>query len=81
MATTSSKGLGGRDGTDSQVGRRIADCLVLSLVSYADFVFVGFLHFLRRTVGDEKFRRVGEWEPELMVLYKACEEWLQRDSY
>ncbi|KAM5354961.1 hypothetical protein ACJ41O_001607 [Fusarium nematophilum] len=49
-------------------------------VSYGDFVLVGFLHFLRRAVGDEKFKRVEGW-PEVITLYQACEKWLQRDKY
>ncbi|KAF5013141.1 hypothetical protein FDECE_861 [Fusarium decemcellulare] len=49
-------------------------------VSFADFILVGFLHFLKRAAGDEEFRRVEEW-PEIVALYQACAKWLQRDSY
>ncbi|KAH6689779.1 hypothetical protein F5X68DRAFT_204266 [Plectosphaerella plurivora] len=49
-------------------------------VSYADFVFVGFLHFLRRAVGDKEFERLREW-PEVMALYDACSKWLERADH
>ncbi|KAH7363320.1 hypothetical protein B0T11DRAFT_92724 [Plectosphaerella cucumerina] len=49
-------------------------------VSYADFIFVGFLHFLKRAVGEKDFERLKEW-PEIIALYEACGKWLERDSH
>jgi hypothetical protein len=48
-------------------------------VSYSDFVFVGFMHFIHRMVGDEEFKRFEQW-PEIMAQYKACSKWFERDS-
>ncbi|KAI9155606.1 Cuticle-degrading protease [Paramyrothecium foliicola] len=48
-------------------------------VSYADFILVSFLHFVKRMEGDEDFKRLNEW-PEIIALYKACEPWLQKDK-
>lgn len=49
-------------------------------MSYADFVIVGMLHFLKRAVGDKEFERLNEW-PEVVALHKACAKWLERDGY
>ncbi|KAK4693882.1 hypothetical protein P7C71_g3598, partial [Lecanoromycetidae sp. Uapishka_2] len=50
------------------------------IVSYADFVIVSVLHFIKRI--DEKiFERVVQIEPALKELYDASREWLKRDDY
>lgn len=55
-------------------------------VSYADFVFVGFLRFMDRieVLGDvldacEKGRSGGKEAAE--EVYKECAKWLERDDY
>ncbi|QDS72629.1 hypothetical protein FKW77_002275 [Venturia effusa] len=49
-------------------------------VSYADFVFVSFLQFLRRS--DERaFTKVLAIDDAFEKVYEACGKWLERDSY
>ena len=48
--------------------------------SFADFVLVGLLQFIKRT--DEKnFDRLVGIEPALKELYDAAKPWLERDDY
>lgn len=50
------------------------------LVSYADFVIVSILHWMKRL--DERFyeRAVGI-EPALKHVYEASKQWLERDDH
>ncbi|KAM0323885.1 hypothetical protein ACHAQA_008466 [Verticillium albo-atrum] len=48
--------------------------------SYADFIYVGMLHFIRRTAGEGKFQRALGYEVEVQRLYEACAKWLERDA-
>ncbi|KAF1991367.1 hypothetical protein K402DRAFT_367884 [Aulographum hederae CBS 113979] len=48
-------------------------------VSYADFVFVGFLEWARRSCG-ETYERLVKDEPAFALLRQACEPWLARDD-
>ncbi|KAL2754211.1 hypothetical protein ACRALDRAFT_1070059 [Sodiomyces alcalophilus JCM 7366] len=50
-------------------------------VSYADFVYVGLIEFIRRTKGIEDYNRIVGWEKEIGVLYDACAKWLARDDH
>jgi glutathione S-transferase len=51
-------------------------------VSYADFILVGFLQFLKRLSCDnDLFNRVVQIDQSFLVLYQACAEWLKRDDY
>ncbi|KIW01904.1 hypothetical protein, variant [Verruconis gallopava] len=51
-----------------------------SYPSYADFVTVGALQCLKRA--DEiVFQKLVGLEPELLKLYDACREWLERDDH
>ncbi|KEY66741.1 hypothetical protein S7711_06787 [Stachybotrys chartarum IBT 7711] len=47
--------------------------------SWADCIFAGFLHFLKRAVGPEGFKRLEEW-PEIIAYYDACGKWLEKDD-
>ncbi|ROT40781.1 hypothetical protein SODALDRAFT_343061 [Sodiomyces alkalinus F11] len=49
-------------------------------VSYADFVYVGLVEFIRRTKGIEYYNRVVGWEKEIGALYDACAKWVERDD-
>lgn len=50
------------------------------IVSYADFVIVAALHFMKRA--DEKiYERAIQIEPALTELYEASQEWLKRDDH
>lgn len=49
-------------------------------VSYADFVVVGALHFLKR-IDTRYYDRIVAIEPAFNKLYEACERWLERDSH
>lgn len=49
-------------------------------MSYADFVIVSFLEFLK-VVDQEFFDRIVKVEPAFGKLYEACEPWLKRNSY
>lgn len=49
-------------------------------VSYADFVVVGALHFLR-SIEERLFERVISIEPCLKTLYDACGGYLERKSH
>ncbi|KAK5141931.1 hypothetical protein LTR04_002392, partial [Oleoguttula sp. CCFEE 6159] len=46
-------------------------------VSYADFVVVSLLQFLKRT-GDDLYERMVAYDPAYSKLYEACAEWLAR---
>jgi len=48
--------------------------------SYADFVIVGALHFLR-VVEEDLYNRVIKIEPAFDKLYDASSPWLKRDDY
>ncbi|OAK98600.1 hypothetical protein IQ06DRAFT_294972 [Phaeosphaeriaceae sp. SRC1lsM3a] len=48
-------------------------------VSYADFIFVGMLHFMRR-IDEKLFERFCEFDPAFEKLYEACGEWLKKDD-
>ena len=50
------------------------------LVSYADFVFVGFLTFMKR-IDEKVYEKLVEMEPEFGRVYEACGEWLKRDDH
>jgi glutathione S-transferase len=51
-------------------------------VSYADFIVVGFLQFLKRLSYDnDLFSRVVQIDQSFLALYEACAEWLKRDDY
>jgi hypothetical protein len=50
------------------------------LVSYADFVLVGFLRFTQ-CAGHDILDRVVEMEPAFGVLYGASTKWLLRDDH
>ena len=49
-------------------------------VSYADFIVVGALHFLKR-IEARLYERFISIEPAFGKLYEACEVWLARDSH
>ena len=49
------------------------------IVSYADFVILGFLQFCKR-IDQRYLDRVVEMEPVLGRLYAASEGWLARDT-
>lgn len=52
-------------------------------VSYADFVFVSFLHFVRRVDREgDVFERVLGLDDKggFERLYEACKVWLERDT-
>lgn len=51
----------------------------LMAVSYADFIFVGMLHFMRR-IDEKLFERFCEFDPAFEKLYEACGEWLKKDD-
>lgn len=54
--------------------------LIDVIVSYADFVIVGALHFMKRA--DENiYERAIHIEPALKVVYDASQEWLIRDDH
>lgn len=48
-------------------------------VSYADFIFVGFLHFLKR-VDIAVFDRFVFIDPTFTKIYEASKEWLNKDD-
>lgn len=54
-------------------------------VSYADFVIVGFLHFVRRVGGEERWEKIvhGDWDEDkkLEDMYERCKQWLTRDGH
>jgi glutathione S-transferase len=48
-------------------------------VSYADFIFVGMMHMMKR-MDEEVFQRFLEFDPVFGKLYEACEPWLKKDD-
>ena len=48
-------------------------------VSYADFIFVGMLHFMRR-IDEGLYKRYCEFDPAFEKLYDACGEWLKKET-
>ncbi|KAH7414085.1 hypothetical protein DE146DRAFT_16744 [Phaeosphaeria sp. MPI-PUGE-AT-0046c] len=48
-------------------------------VSYADFIFVGMLHMIKR-IDEGLFKKFCEFDPAFEKLYEACGEWLQKDN-
>lgn len=49
-------------------------------VSYADFVLVSFLQFIRR-FHEEAFTKALAVDDAIKKVYEACGKWLERDSY
>ncbi|KAF2198653.1 hypothetical protein GQ43DRAFT_400414 [Delitschia confertaspora ATCC 74209] len=51
-------------------------------VSYADFIFVTFLEFLKRSDGEtgDLFSRFVAQDKSFLTLYEACGKWLERDN-
>lgn len=49
------------------------------LVSYADFIFVSMLHFLKR-VDEHVFKRYMELDEAFPKVYSACEQWLEKQD-
>lgn len=71
----------GKTGKESNVSGkcnigRADDCTV----SYADFIFVGYLQFLNR-VDEKLFQRFMGFDPSFGELFEACKEWLARDDH
>ncbi|KAF2651933.1 hypothetical protein K491DRAFT_75327 [Lophiostoma macrostomum CBS 122681] len=48
-------------------------------VSYADFIFVALLHFLKR-IDEGFFQRYLSVDPAFKTVYDACSEWLKKDD-
>lgn len=55
------------------------DALLTSVVSYADFIFVSMLHFVRR-VSEENFKRLITLDPAFEKVFEASKEWLKRED-
>ena len=49
-------------------------------VSYADFILVGFLHFLKR-IDISMYERAVDLDPALKTVYEASQKWLSRDDH
>ncbi|KAH7114486.1 glutathione S-transferase-like protein [Dendryphion nanum] len=56
-----------------------AELLRKNEVSYADFIFVSFLHFLK-CLGENYFERFVSLDPAFANVYDASEKWLKRDD-
>lgn len=54
--------------------------LLGTTVSYADFIILGMIHFVRR-IHEDLYQRAIAAEPALKTLYDASAAWLQRDDY
>ncbi|TDZ41205.1 Glutathione S-transferase-like protein ustS [Colletotrichum trifolii] len=48
-------------------------------VSYADFLFVSFLFFVKR-LNEEHYQRIAKQAPAADRLYRACEQWLDESK-
>lgn len=48
-------------------------------VSYADFIFVAMLHFIRRLSG-EAFQRILSSDPAFSTVYEACGQWFTKED-
>ncbi|KAH4075478.1 hypothetical protein HBH92_042280 [Parastagonospora nodorum] len=48
-------------------------------VSYADFIFVGMMHMIKR-LDEDVFQRFLAYDPALPKLYDACKPWLEKDD-
>ena len=57
-----------------------ASGLMNVVVSYADFVFVGLLQFLK-CLGQDIFDRVTAMDKAFPASYEACSPWLERDHH
>lgn len=49
------------------------------IVSYADFIFVAFLQFLKR-LDESAFERFLGFDEAIGKVYDASKEWLERDD-
>lgn len=49
-------------------------------VSYADFVIVGYLHFMK-LINEEIYQKMVKIEPTLESHYNSSKKWLERDSH
>ena len=54
--------------------------LTATTVSYADFVIVSVLHFMKR-IDQALYERVIGIEPAFRDLYEASKVWLERDDH
>lgn len=48
-------------------------------VSYADFIFVSSLYFVKR-LDEQVFQRLVSFDPVFAKVYEACEQWFTKDS-
>jgi hypothetical protein len=48
-------------------------------VSYADFIFVGWLHMIKR-IDEKLFQRYLELDEAFPKLYEATKQWLVKDD-
>jgi hypothetical protein len=55
-------------------------CIDQCAASYADFVIVGMIHFLK-VADEETYERLVKTEPEFRKLYDVCKQWLERDDH
>lgn len=51
----------------------------MQAVSYADFIFVSLLQFLKR-VDDSVFQRYLALDPTFPKIYEASKQWLQKED-
>jgi hypothetical protein len=54
--------------------------LTRHIVSYADFVLVSFLHFIKRA-NEEAFTKALEVDEAIKKVYEASGKWLERDGH
>ncbi|CAI6248900.1 unnamed protein product [Periconia digitata] len=48
-------------------------------VSYADFILVSFLHFVKR-IDENVYQRYLDFDPAFATVYEACRQWLVKDD-
>ncbi|KXH27947.1 hypothetical protein CNYM01_04547 [Colletotrichum nymphaeae SA-01] len=70
----------GLEGDPDQIKPYTCPTVQFPDVSYTDFVFVGFLHFVKRA-GEEHYQRVVQHSESFDKIYKACEKWLERNDH
>lgn len=54
------------------------DALV-STASYADFIVISLMHFIKR-INEKQFDRMMATDPAFTELYTACDKWLAKDQ-
>jgi len=59
--------------------RLVSDNALAGAVSYADFILVSMLHFVK-CISEDKFKKLLALDDAFPKVYEACKQWLEKDD-